>query len=686
MNRLIYVLIAVIFTLSGCQITSKRTVEKTQQGNLFNKSCGVSRGSFLGSWFDYYERGLSYADCAMWLESEQDLRKALSKRSVDKRRAYSLGMHLIPDYFPNRELGVVLFYQKKYAESEKLLKISLSQFPSSKAEEYLKRVRAIQLSLNNEDTQAPVILIDTPALNSISSSTIVRVSGSVQDDSFIDKLEINGVPYRYIPKFTTKQGTPVRLARRVSEMDFSIDVPLHYEKGHAIVEVVASDITGKTTRQQIKIVRDQQGPQINLKKVEKMDSHNYHIVLDARDEHSSIKQIKINDKDYQFQIKKVKDKISDDIVDEVHIDEIVSGPFDQEHILVIMVDQAGNKTQALLKEKHFKYGDGSQESETMAPEFSFIKGREPRKTLEKMAYIEGEVGSDSVITKLQVNGENILNGQSKQVYFNYSAELKPGNNAFHLLAESVNGQLQQVTLNISQESSPSRSIKERLEVAHFPFPCNLMSRSPCPLSATLYENLNDKLIERQRFQVTDRSKINHLIDITGRCEDEISDNCVVKIAERLVSKSIWEETFDNAMFVGSVTERTNNKGQTSVEIFGRMVDSASKDILTSVDIYAENLSSLNFQQFSIGLITEISDAFPLVDSKILDIFDDKISLDMTEKDRVWERMPLLIYKVADNQGCGKARLMDVDEQETKALLATNSCKSFDKNHYRVITR
>ncbi len=105
--------------LPACQNTPKKNQYSASGITKNNKACGVTRGSFLGSWFDYYERGLSFADCGLWQASEQDLKKALSKRSRDQRRAYSLGMHLISDYFPHRELGIALFHQKNIHKQKK---------------------------------------------------------------------------------------------------------------------------------------------------------------------------------------------------------------------------------------------------------------------------------------------------------------------------------------------------------------------------------------------------------------------------------------------------------------------------------------------------------------------------------------------------------------------------------------
>jgi len=233
---------------------------------------------------------------------------------------------------------------------------------------------------------------------------------------------------------------------------------------------------------------------------------------------------------------------------------------------------------------------------------------------------------------------------------------------------------------------PSRSLKERLKVAHFPFPCNVISRAPCPVSAKLFDQLYDKLYERKRFQMTEKNTITRLLDTTRNCEDGVSDRCAVKVADRLISKGDWEQSFANALFAGTVIERQNNQGEVSVEISGQMVDYANKEILTSVDIYAEKLNQQNFKPFNQGLVTEISDAFPMVDAKITQVSGEQLKLDMTEQDRVWALMPLLIYQTDGNSGCANARLQEVDEVTTQAVLENNQCQDISSIMHRVITR
>ena len=367
-------------------------------------------------------------------------------------------------------------------------------------------------------------------------------------------------------------------------------MPIQYKNGQAAIKVTATDISGNKATQFINVRIDQQGPQVSIQKIKQLNNNTVQLVLDVRDNLSDIKQLKINDKVYQVKAKKVKDKDSKEIIHELHIDEEISDLSEQKTIIVIALDAAGNETQAKVKNP-----TDTQATESQSPlEIFFIK-EEQRTTLEKKAYIEGEVESDSMITKLLVNGKSILSGQAKHVFFNYGPNLSLGKNTFHFQVENTQGQKQQAHITINRDTAPNRLLKERLKVALFPFPCNNVSRAPCHVSSTLYINLNEKLFERKRFQITDQNKINQLLDETGSCETEISDHCVAKISDQLVAQGVWQETFANALFVGSVIERSNKQWQNSVEISGRILNNETKEVLTTVDIYAENLNTKNFK-------------------------------------------------------------------------------------------
>ena len=100
----------------------------------------VKSGTFRHRWWNYFERGLSYAEGQFYQNAVSDFQEAIRQREKDQRRARTYGMHFI-DYFPHRELGIVYYETGDLQGAKTQLELSLSQFPSAKAQFYLDRVR-----------------------------------------------------------------------------------------------------------------------------------------------------------------------------------------------------------------------------------------------------------------------------------------------------------------------------------------------------------------------------------------------------------------------------------------------------------------------------------------------------------------------------------------------------------------
>ncbi|NJL58721.1 MAG: hypothetical protein HC887_02785 [Desulfobacteraceae bacterium] len=134
-NRIFILLVIVFMIYPGCYPLPDR-ISKMKDG----KEYGDTEGLFRHRWWNYYERGLSFADGEFWQDAESDLREAIRQRDSDKRRARTYGLHFI-DYFPHRELGIVLFMQGRIEEAEKELKHSYHTVKSAKTALFLDRTR-----------------------------------------------------------------------------------------------------------------------------------------------------------------------------------------------------------------------------------------------------------------------------------------------------------------------------------------------------------------------------------------------------------------------------------------------------------------------------------------------------------------------------------------------------------------
>src|SRR3989442_4875237 len=226
-----------------------------ERGKVYVKD-GVRYGVTSGQiwrdrWWNYYERGVSYAAGEFWDEAMADFQAALAQYHQDERRARTYGLHVL-DYFPHRELGVVYYRLARYPEAIRELETSLGTLETAKTKFYLNRARKALLEQRGGDTTPPRIRLESPADGVLTNRFAVTVRGRAEDDTSVAALTINGQPLF------------VELAAPL--LPFSQEVALH--EGPNTIDVVAVDLLGHVTQQRLRVYADHQGPLISLEQVE----------------------------------------------------------------------------------------------------------------------------------------------------------------------------------------------------------------------------------------------------------------------------------------------------------------------------------------------------------------------------------------------------------------------------------
>jgi TolB-like protein len=297
----------------GCAVeVSQGPVEK--DGRMY----GTTQGAFRHRWWNYYERGLSFSEGDLWKEAEADFRQAVSQASADERRARTYGLHFV-DYFPRRELGVALFHQHRYAEAAQELEASLSTEISARAQFYLDKTRKAMIEQAGSDLSPPRIAISAPARDVVTKDFSITVTGEAADDTFVKEIRINNRPVRVdlsSPRILFTQAVPI-LA------------------GENTIQVEARDLTGKVSRENIRIGCDRSGPIVTLDDITLEDraANVFHIKGYVFDD-SGIKTVQINEK-----------SISGGGGKETEITHSAALGAGGE-IIIIAEDQAGNRTRA----------------------------------------------------------------------------------------------------------------------------------------------------------------------------------------------------------------------------------------------------------------------------------------------------------------------------------------------------
>src|SRR3990172_8011723 len=204
---------------------------------------------YRGKWWNHYVRGRWYADGGYYDEAIQDFKKSISLRSRDERSARSYGLHFW-EYFAHRELGIVYYNQEKYEEAKKELEASLSTADSARTKFYLNKCNEAILKITKSDREPPQIKISSHADGEFVNTPIITLKGVVSDDCCANCNNI------------LIQGKKLFIELAEKNISFSEDVSLH--PGENVICMEASDLTGKSTQKNLKIIRDIHPPILYL--------------------------------------------------------------------------------------------------------------------------------------------------------------------------------------------------------------------------------------------------------------------------------------------------------------------------------------------------------------------------------------------------------------------------------------
>jgi hypothetical protein len=280
---------------------------------------GVTEGAFRGRWWNYYERGRSFADGDFWKRAEADFREALRGRGEDQLRARTYGMHFV-DYFPHRELGISLFFQDRFAEAIRELEDSYGSQPTARAAFYLDRARREFLQSQGGDRGPPEIRIDRPEDGFLTADSTLSLSGRILDDTFVAALRINDAPYR--------------IDLSAPEIAFETEVDLL--PGDNTIFLEAEDLLGAAYRTEISVYSDRGGPILNIDGLTPASGGGTGLELTGyATDPSGVAAVTVDGRELAL-----------DAAPDVAIRHPITPAADRDFVEVVAVDQVGNRTEA----------------------------------------------------------------------------------------------------------------------------------------------------------------------------------------------------------------------------------------------------------------------------------------------------------------------------------------------------
>jgi len=627
--------ISILFSLAlflSCAVQQDAQV-KIKDG----KEYGKVEGSFRHRWWNYYERGLSFAEGEFWEEAASDLKEAVKQRTADQRMARTYGMHFV-DYFPHRELGVTFYHQGNYDQAENELETSLGMVDTGKAKHFLNLVRKKKLELSREDKASPSIALAAASRQTTFNRFHFEVKGEVSDDFYAREISINE-----IPEFIELSAKTIPFTREIK-----------LKKGLNAINIQSTDLTGKVTEKTVTVFGDFEGPAFQLKNVADGDQVGEEtIVLNgALADATGITELRVNDQVLSYDKEK-------EIAFALNID-LEEG---ENKILLAATDTVGNTTTGELNltyvpqladrphPRRNQFLNARKNAEPVLLAFSgstaagyttgilyaatkaafrlnFNDLTKEQTVYFDTLYVDGTATGTYEIESVAINGEPLLIIPGRTVYFNQLMELQEGENTITIEVTDVKGNIATKTAMVNHQTPKVHQLGSRMSLAVFPFE---IKGDPGMASALVYDNLIDAFVDQERFHVVTRGELEAILKEQKLSQTDLVDkNTAVRVGKLVAAESI---------LMGTVRE-TND----TIEIYARLVNTESSSIMEAKDVFSQDKSIPQLQYMTNGLALKLKHSFPLIKGMVIQVKGNEIYADFGSFKHIKKEMRFIVFR------------------------------------------
>lgn len=565
-------------------------------------------GTFRGKWWNYYERGANRASKGEYSAAIADLKKAMDLRDRDQIMARTYGMHFV-DYFPHRELGVILYLQGDLEKALSELETSYSQQESAKAAYFINQVRKGLFQRQGKIFPEPEIIIGSPAAGIALSGLSVKVSGRIRSKGLVARTSINSRPIG------------IELARE--EQAFETEVQL--EEGDDSITVTASDILGTTASKSVAIIVDRDGPAFSIDRISREGAMVR--ISGVVEDRTGIASIIIGGK-----------RIDSDGSRSQSFD--ISIPYSSGRTIELqVVDTLGNENTAGFDLDKEVASFSSRKPRLLAASGTFtLFDRQPPKLLLKESaeppavfvdryYVEGEASDEGGIDRIVVNGNPVTLPRGKKVFFSKVVKLVEGNNRIAVEAYDRAGNRSQASFTIRRAIPAALQVSSRMAVTLLPFDGPAAGES-----ARLGDSfLTGAFVDQKRFQVVDREKLLHVLREQKLSREKLADNDHSIKLGKLVSA--------DAVIASSVRE-----DKRSLEVVARVINTETGEVMDVKDVYTEDKSLRSVREQMEGLAAKIAGSFPVTGGMVISRDRKEVLSDLGAASLVRKSMGAIFYR------------------------------------------
>ena len=637
---------------------------------------------FRHRWWNYYARGLSYAEEGCHEEALADLRKAAAQRERDQRMARTYGMHFI-DYFPHRETGILLYETGDLDGAQHELELSLESFPTAKARYYIDQIRKKRIQQSRIDAAPPEIAFAVATGEIATRDDPVVVNGTAASDLYIARLTINSEHW-------FQEGARQKIA---------FSKALELTQGRHEITVLASDLGGRTAARSLVVTVDRQGPLISLDRLSgpSLQEPGAVEVQGVLYDETGVDRLEIDGRGVAIGRGK-----------EVAFSLIVKP--EGRGIDVTATDLLGNRTTARLDPRFFttgppapvllaalesdgplpaaagkiQAGDGRPQRETerdRRPPVIALKGWTRTQTVYMpKIYLEGQVRDDGGVTAVTVNGQPVLKGEGRHIIFSWFFELKEGENGIRIEAHDASGNTAVEDILVERRIPEAVQFAARHKATLLPFD----ERGAITDAGALFQDrLIDAFVSQNRFQVVERNLLDLILQ-----EQKLSRS---QLVEESTALEIGRLAAAHSIVAGSIVATRNG-----VEVVSRLIDTETSEVLATEDAFEEVGDNFDLGALAEAIAIKYHRDFQLVDGLVIDKNGSVILTDLGAE-QVRKQRRILVYREqevrhpltgrilgADKKIICRARFTQIDADFSRAELTGGATSEVQVLH-KVIT-
>lgn len=600
-----HVRILLCFLFLTCALLLSGCVGKQQTQQRRETTPVAAPLDFNGQWWEFYKRGISFAEKEMYHEATADFLAAIAQQEPDQWQA-PIDNGLAVDYFPHRELGVILMARKEYGKAIVELESSMASAPSAKASFFLNKARADKFSRDATDKKAPEVRFKGSTAPEITSSCTKVVTGVASDASGLAALTVAG------------KSVPISLAEK--HKVFTTEVAL--AEGKNSILAMATDLAGKTTGKTLEIVCDRRGPLIEI---EQLVAENDQVTVSGivSDDHE-LGSLVINGRPWPITGKAPGYNFK------------LSLP--EGRIIIVAADRAGNVTGARVRREEFDLTDADGQPLPEAKEDRTRDSEPPRirveslgpeqETFAETVQLAGQISDSSLLVYISINGEQVLNRRGSSIFFSRICPLREGINTFRIIAADAYGNKARQTINVTRKVKSIRQMDSRLRLALLPF-----------AGSTEAEGLEDGFLDRLRKAFMDQGRFN-LVDqehITAASRAfHLSPGAPLTPKE---AAGVGQAVDAQAVLNGRVLASPD-----AVEIIGQFIDTDTVTLLARNDTYGEAPGGTAPDGLLSELAARFASDFPLAEGSLLEVRGREVRVDLGSRQRIRPLTRLLCYR------------------------------------------